>query len=308
MNIQINYDKIEFAVPKIENTLMNTIIPLFNVNPYLTISNKDDINNNKFFYISIYNKYDTQIYIKKPKIFSQVQLNTIHVLSELKDENNKYYYKIPFPKGNYNSLLVQYFSYNTEREIIFNKNTNQYSIIRDTTYLNNLFNIPFEKNDINEYNTYLICKGTANKESYINLITSNDLIFYPRYDSFEFKIVVNQTNNAQKLNISFNSYSYYHGQKPCKYYFIFNNDNDYYSIISGYKQLDSTKKEILLSFENDELEERINLELEISIDLYEDIENRIKIIPVSKENCILQSIESFSFYLKKIKKKRSILP
>ena len=61
------------------------IIPLFNTNPYTTISEKPQ---NKFFYISIFNNIDERIdiYLKKPKVFSGIKLNMINILPPLDGE------------------------------------------------------------------------------------------------------------------------------------------------------------------------------------------------------------------------------
>jgi hypothetical protein len=114
IGVQISYDKIEFlAHPNKIQRNFKKIIPLFNTNPYLFIPNNKDLDNNKFFYISIYNFGDrNKINIQKPKLFSNVKINAINKLPLLKD--NKYYYQIPFPKGEYNYLLVQYSCKNKE--------------------------------------------------------------------------------------------------------------------------------------------------------------------------------------------------
>ena len=71
-------------------------IPLFNLNPYDEIEN-NLLDENKFFYILIYSKYESQIYIRKPKLFSNVKLNTFNFFSELNKSNLIYYYKIKLP-------------------------------------------------------------------------------------------------------------------------------------------------------------------------------------------------------------------
>ena len=176
IDIQINYDKIEFAVQLMANfdKTSDRIIPLFNTNPYLDISKRDESNEDKFFYISIYNEDDEHkqpIYIKKPKLISELQLNTINYLPKLVNENKKYYYRIKFPKGNYDSLFAQYATFSHQNELFLYKNSNQYYIS------DNSANIPFEKNDLDEDNIYLDC---YEDEAFINLITSNDIFnIYP---------------------------------------------------------------------------------------------------------------------------------
>ena len=106
LGVQISYDKMEFlAHPNKISKKYRQIIPLFSTNPYLSISNDKDLDNNKFFYISIYNfnTYRSKIiYIQKPNLFSKVKINAINKLPKLKD--NKYYYQIPFPKEEYNYI------------------------------------------------------------------------------------------------------------------------------------------------------------------------------------------------------------
>ena len=84
-DVAISYDKIHFMVHNFEYLekyhilSYSRIIPLFNTNPYTTISEKSQ---NKFFYISIFNNMDEKIdiYLKKPKVFSGIKLNMINIL------------------------------------------------------------------------------------------------------------------------------------------------------------------------------------------------------------------------------------
>ena len=260
IEIQINYDKIEYAVQLMGdiNKRYERIFPLFKTNPYLGISKIDKYNDDKFFYISIYNKddeYEQPIYIKKPKLFSEIQLNTINYLPKLIDENKKYYYRIRLPKANYDSLFLQYAkSSGQEEQIYLVKNSNQYYL------LNGYANIPFVKNDLNEDNIYLNCFGFKDEEGFINLITSNDIFNFNPFTSeykykFNFDMHVQQVSGKNELSISINSYSYYNGQKPYKYYFLINyksiNINEYiydyfpiFSFLYNYKNFSQTEKQI----------------------------------------------------------------
>jgi len=78
----------------------------------------------------------------------------------------KYYYRIRFPKGNYDSLFVQYAPFSSQDDIDLYKNSNKYYISQFSP------NIPFEKNYLNEDNIYLNC---YEDNAFINLITSNDI-------------------------------------------------------------------------------------------------------------------------------------
>ena len=100
---QIIFDNLEFIVPMKKNKAISPIIPLFKVNPYAQISEDSE---DKFFYIVIYMnrfvEYKTRIYIiRKPKLYTDIQFNTINVLPKLDD--TKYYHINKF-----NCLLLHY--------------------------------------------------------------------------------------------------------------------------------------------------------------------------------------------------------
>ena len=108
-DIQIAYDKIEFlSIFNYNLANFPSVIPLFKINPYNEIKKYSSLENNKYLYILIFNKYNSYesryIYIKKPMPYSDVKLNKINILPQLSGNNNKYYYqiKIPEPEEGYN--------------------------------------------------------------------------------------------------------------------------------------------------------------------------------------------------------------
>ena len=115
--IDISYNKIEFMTLKIMNNYygINDIyeyshfVPLFKVNPYSHIPNKSNKSDEKFFYILLFNygNSDSYISIKKPKLYTDINLKKMNIFPQLKGDDEKYYYKILVPKGDYDSLLIQ---------------------------------------------------------------------------------------------------------------------------------------------------------------------------------------------------------
>ena len=114
--IDISYDKIEFMTLKFiyKHIDINNIyeyshfVPLFKVNPYSYIPNNSIKSNNKFFYILLFNYESSNLYIsiKKPRLFTNINLNKINTFPQLKGEDEKYYYKILIPNEGYDSLLI----------------------------------------------------------------------------------------------------------------------------------------------------------------------------------------------------------
>ena len=226
-DIQILYDKKEFIVPKYDifyNLFPKCppnipLIPLFKTNPYLTLSEKDKESGDKFFYILIYNNYKNKmnIYIKKPKLFSITQFNTINKLPQLKGEEEQYYYKIYFPDGDYNSLLVQF----TGNDFRFSLFKNSIQCIFEHTF-KNFYNLPIEKTDKMNKNTYINYYDVVSSDAYINFVPRNEYIYdkYNPYTTFPLNTTVKQIGDTNKLNIKLNSYSYFYNQKPIQYYLL----------------------------------------------------------------------------------------
>ena len=228
-DFQIIYDKIEFIVPIFDcrKQVENFLIPLFKRNPYLYLSEKDKESNDKFFYILIYNYHynDMNYSIKKPKLFSATELNTIYKLPKLKEEEEKYYYKIFFPEGNYSSLLARVIGDDLKSYLSLNSIQYEFSDIDD-----NYFNIPINKNDIMNNNSFLNYYGSSSSDSYIIFNPKEEVKYIPKYKYstvkyFNFFKKVNQINEKNEIEVILNSYAYYIGQIPCKYYILINKFN-----------------------------------------------------------------------------------
>ena len=71
------------------------------LNPYSYIPNNSEESDEKFFNIFSYNDrfFDNSLLIKKPKLFT-------NTFPKLKGEEEKYYYRIPLPNEDYDSLLI----------------------------------------------------------------------------------------------------------------------------------------------------------------------------------------------------------
>ena len=160
-------------------------VPLFSLNPYDEIEN-NLLDENKFFYILIYSKYESKIYIRKSMLFSDFKLNTIYFLPELNESNQIYYYKIKLPisERNNKSLSIQIhrqedlLSQMNEQEdslnAIFSKNNIHYPFMNQIYPLIYLyyFDLPYDKrNNFTFINYYL--DDTA---SFINFIDINEII------------------------------------------------------------------------------------------------------------------------------------
>ena len=292
IGVQISYDKVEFlAHPKKIQRNFKKIIPLFNTNPYLFVPNNKDLDNNKFFYISIYNfGYRNKINIQKPKLLSNVKINAINKLPLFKD--NKYYYQIPFPKGEYNYLLVQYSCKNKENIFLkISKNDFIYDLEDNKLSLET---ISMKKNYLNtDNNLYLNVYLSNSSEIYINL--------NPRNESFEqemyynhFSFGVEQISEKNKLEVHIHSRSL----RLNRYYLLFNipyNEDLFFisSIISGQKNLDKKKYQSMVSFDFDEKD--ITSYFEIKSPIKFDKENNVTIVSTIKDSFIFYSI-GYSYF------------
>ena len=93
--IDISYDKIEFKPFNFDNHkdyISSKIIPPLSVNPYSYIPKNSKKSDEKFFYILIYNPYFNEvksIYIKKPKLYTDIKLKQINTFPQLKGEEEK---------------------------------------------------------------------------------------------------------------------------------------------------------------------------------------------------------------------------
>ena len=167
------------------------------------------------------------IYIKKPKLFSITQFNTINKLPQLKGEEEQYYYKIYFPDGDYNSLLVQF----TGNDFHFSLFKNSIQCIFEHTF-KNFYNLPIEKTDKMNNNTYINYYDVVSSDAYINFVPRNEYIYAKYNDIFNLNMKVKQIGDTNKLNIKLNSYSYFYNQKPIQYYLLIGEKNDLLFIYS----------------------------------------------------------------------------
>ena len=86
--VDISYDKLEFQTMWYNNKkeeMSSPAFPLFSLNPYDKIRN--ELDENKFFYVFIYSKYESKIYIRKPKLIQDFKFNTINYFPELNENN-----------------------------------------------------------------------------------------------------------------------------------------------------------------------------------------------------------------------------
>ena len=305
-DIQILYDKIEFIVPKYDIFSYSTVkcppnfplIPLFKTNPYLTLSEKDKNSGDKFFYILLYNnniyKNKMNIYIKKPKLFSITQFSTINKLPQLKGEEEQYYYyKIYFPDGDYNSLLVQF----TGNGFRFSLFKNSIQCIFEHT-VENFYNLPIDKTDKMNNNSYINYYDAVSSDAYINLVPRNEYIYtkYNKYSAFTLNMTVKQIGDTNKLNIKLNSYSYFYNQKPIQYYLLINKENDLlfiYSILNEKKP----NKNLLKVLDDNGEKEIFECDFEINEDLISETGSKLTIFPVFKENNLIDNFIEETIYL-----------
>jgi len=306
-DVQISYDKIEFMVPKYECFSKHKysyfrIIPLFNINPYITISKEDEESQNKLFYISIFNNMDKNmdIFIQKPKVLSEIKLNIINKLPPLDGEEQKYYYKIYFPKGDYNSLLVQDINQNYKS---FSRDLNIYSL---KNYYQNFLLV--DKNGIMNNNSYLNYYNTNPSDSYLKFIPNNEFIYSEKvYNELiiRAKMNISQIEGKNRLKITINSFSYYLEQ-PFKYYLFINTPNDLVyinSIINKIKILG--QNQIMMTLDDNGEKEKFEYDIEINDNLDEGKNTSLEIkaffVPATKEGIIEYAGNYQYYYFKYIK-------
>jgi len=296
--IEISYDKIELMASTARNPIIyeySKIISFF-VNPYFYIPNNCEKSNEKYFYIFIfaysfvYKKYE-YIFIKRPKLFTDINFKKINTFPQLKGEDEKYYYRIPFPNVDNDSLLIQSIS-NLDNLFSLSKyNTIYplYSIISSSYY--NIYNVPFNKNYILSKNTYLNYYGNCLSDGFVNFIPTNQFSVDENGLLFSFNLAVKQKGKTNKFIISLKSYSYYIS-RPIIYYLIINeqNDNDIiFSALTEKRNFDKNK--MMLKVEDNGENEIFQKEVEIDIELFDyekdHTSNKMIIIPVDKETNLI---------------------
>ena len=275
----ILYDKLEFQVIYKKEWRYKTapIIPLFRVNPYEHIKNNSllNIDNNKYFYILIYNYYNQKkVQIKKPMLYSNIKLNTINVLPQLNENNKKYYYqiKLPEPQGDYNSLLIQTINTGFPIKMTLSKSYIQYPFKLYYNFFYHHFNVPYDKRDKNQI-LYLNYYDVDSTPGYINFVGTNEHIYPDNYIIFDLDQELEQINGTNKINIKMNSLSYVFYPNIVKYYLIVNTENNYnilYSILTGQKELNKSNHEFMTIVEDDGSKEKFKTTIQVDIDLNEE--------------------------------------
>ena len=222
-DVQIIFDNFIYAVPsEINNEYLFPIIPLFKLNPYSKIS--DYLNENKFFYITIYNKdKKDKILIKKPKLFSQFELNTFNILPALNGENSKYYHQIKIPVKDDNYLYIQSLNETNYLSIQHSSILYTFSILYNVNKID-INDIPLIKNDnnfefINYYDTEF--------EVYINIASSKDHSFKIKRLFIELEPEIKQIKDSNKINIKIKSLSYHFYPNQYQYIFITNLEHSF---------------------------------------------------------------------------------
>ena len=292
------YDKLEFQViyKKEYKHEIAPIIPLFRVNPYEQINKNSLLNtdNNKYFYILIYNYiYQKKVHIKKPMLYSNVKLNTINVLPKLNENNKKYYYQIKFPEpqGDYNSLLIQTIKAGFPYKMALSKNYIQYPFKSYFYFFEHHFNVPYDKRDKNQI-LYLNYYDVDTIPGYINFVGTNEHVYIDTYPIFELDQELEQINGTNKIHIKMNSLSYAFYPDIVKYYLIVNAENDYsvlFSILTGQKELNKNNHEFMTIVEDDGSKEKFETTIQVDIDLNEEYPyNSMYFIPIRKETNIVE--------------------
>jgi len=290
---EICYDKIEFipvnALDDIINEYSNFVS--FSANPYSYIPNNRKKSDEKYFYIFIQSFRGQDLLIKRPKLFTDINLNKINTIPQLSGEDKQYYYKIPFPNGDYDSLTIQ-INYNSNTTISLSKDNKDY--IFDPEYYFTLYNIP---NGIINKNTYLNYYGNNISDGYINFIPGNEFPQYQYYEPFKFNLTIKQKEKENKLIINLKSYSY-HIKRPIIYYLIFNEleDNDE-TIFSALAE----KNKMMTKAEDNGENEYFQTELEIKIELYDyeqnHTSNKAIFVPVDKEtNFVFRNTKDKAYF------------
>ena len=295
-DVQIIFDNFIYAVPsEIVSEYVFPIIPLFKVNPYSKIS--DSLNENKFFYITIYNKDNKdKILIKKPKLFSQFELNKINILPALNGENSKYYHQIEIPENDDNYLYFQ----TTNKTSYLSISNSSINYVYNTPYTYNSFinDIPLIKNNkmkfINYYNTEF--------DVYINIASSKDYFFKNKYYYIQLQPEIKQIKDSNKIKIKMNSLSYHFYPNQYKYVFITNLDTSFslnliLPFLCGKQKPDKSLKQTMITIEDDGKNEIFEKEIKLDIEVDESFSyNTMTITPVIKNYNLVDFYFGKSFY------------
>lgn len=293
-DIQISYDSIKYLVPKNKVVYQNSpIIPLFKTNPYNYISNQKS---DSFLYILIYNlNYNArEILIKKPKLYSDINLNEINTLPQATEDDKKYYYQIPLPEeGNYNFLKAQAIKTNNAVKMTLSINSIHFPLINNYEIFYHHFNIPIYAKNKKIYLNYFEIDPYP---GYINLVAENQKNYPSIYPYISLNPQIEQINGKNKIKIKMNSLSYVSIPNIYKYYLLFNVDNssvNYYPILTGENAVNATEYQIMEIINDDGSQEYLEFDIDININLkldnYLQINNsNIFFIPINSENNLLE--------------------
>ena len=311
-DVQIIFDNFIYAVPsEIVSEYVFPIIPLFKLNPYSKIS--DYLNENKFFYITIYNKdKKDKILIKKPKLFSQFKLNTFNILPALNGENSKYYHQIKIPVKDDNYLYIQSLNETNYLSIQHSSILYTFSILYNVNKID-INDIPLIKNDnnfefINYYDTEF--------EVYINIASSKDHSFKIKRLFIELEPEIKQIKDSNKINIKIKSLSYHFYPNQYQYIFITNLEHSFsldliVPFLCGKQKPDKSLKQAKIIVEDDGQNEIIEKEVKLDIEVDESfLYNKMTIAPVIKNFDLVYANygQSFHFdFIYKSKKKKWII-
>jgi len=295
--IDISYDKIEFMPNAInEQFYRYSQIITFNVNPYSYITNNCEKSDEKFFYIFIF-KYEEisefNLLIKRSKLFTDIDLKKINIFSQLKGEDEEYYYKIPLPNEDYDYYLIQ-----TDNNLNLTFSITKDNIIYPLESINHpllynkisLYSIPIEKKNLLNKNTYLNYYGNSFSDGYVRFIPRKGFLNLPIYSDFPFDLNATQKEKTNKLIIKLKSFSY-EAKRPTIYYLIINEFDDnknnkvIFSALANEKILDKNKT--MIKVEDNGENEHFQTEVEINIELFDyendHFSNCMIVVPVDKE-------------------------
>ena len=280
---------------QVENIYEYThVMPLFKVNPYSYIPNNSIKSDDKFFYILLFNYGNSKnhIIIKKPKLFTDININKLNTFPQLKGEDEKYYYNILVPMKGYDSLLIQT-NIKSNSKFSFEKDNKIYpldqSFLLKYEYIINKYSlhyIPIHKNK----SIYLNYYGNSFSDGFIRFMSGNE-VFLDKIDKlFLLNFDVMQKEKENKLILKLNSYSYY-AKRPIIYYLIINEPYDddekiIFSALTEERKFDKNK--MMLKVEDNGENEYFRKEVEINKELIDcepgEADNTIIIVPVDKEN------------------------
>ena len=302
LDVDILYDDIRFIIPRpTDRYKISPIIPLFNVNPYEYVYEND----NKFFYILIISNeklsYNYTFNIKKPKLLTDFKYKTINALPNLIDEKD--YYKIKIPKGDYNSLLVETIVTSNDIKLTLSKDNIQYPLIHKKNIQLSYYLYQFLISKNNETDLYINYYDNFDY-GYINFVENiytiyslNTITTCEKYNQIKPKLEITGQNFKIKVNIT--SYFYYFYPDIIKYYIIINAVDynsfigcysidfmSFYYIITNKKKINKSNNEFITTIEDKGNNETI--EIEFNMDVEPKDYNKIVFVPVKNNSNLIE--------------------